>query len=364
MNSYGCTVRDDASVLVNDNPVVHARVSDPVICVGGEITLTANLDDYNANMLEFHWFDSTSTVAAHQIGVATELDYTVVPSLDTHYYFMTALQRTSACIASSDTLMVIVKRDPIIKEVVLSDYIACEGAQIRIEAIADSTTYTPRATDVYTWYRNGIRIPGATNRVLFDTPTTIDQNTQQFVYTAVVTLEEPGCTSLPVSADALTIYRNPVVVITGDQHVCETDYTFLIANVDTIGQNIGNLHYTWYIDGMVRDNNAYNLGDSRFFAEYLYPRDEAYRFTVNVERADVANACASMSDEYLVYVYPKPEVNITANVTDICENGEVTLQANLNDYNADHITNGMKSEQLPISSLLITYLVAVMFMTL
>ena len=338
VNSYGCTVRDDASVLVNDNPVVHARVSDPVICVGGEITLTANLDDYNADMLEFHWFDSTSTVAAHQIGVATELDYTVVPSLDTHYYFMTALQRTSACIASSDTLMVIVKADPIIKYVVLSDYIACEGAQIRIEAIADSSTYTPRATDVYTWYRNGIRIPGATNRVLFDTPTTIDQNTQQFVYTAVVTLEEPGCTSLPVSADALTIYRNPVVVITGDQHVCETDYTFLIANVDTIGQNIGNLHYTWYIDGMVRDNNAYNLGDSRFFAEYLYPRDEAYRFTVNVERADVANACASMSDEYLVYVYPKPEVNITANVTDICENGEVTLQANLNDYNADHIT--------------------------
>ena len=331
VNEYGCTTRDDAIVYVNDNPIVHATVTEENICVGGEITLTANLDDYNADMLEFHWYDNGVL-----IGTATELTYTTVPTLGEHKYSMTALQRNSLCIASSDTVTVLVNEDPIIREVILSDYIACEGAQIHVEAIPQN--YTSRATDIYTWYRNGVRIPGATGRELFDTPTTVDQNTQQFVYTAVVTLEEPGCTSLPVSANALTIYRNPVVAITGDQHVCETDYTFLIANVDTVGQAIGNLHYTWFIDGQIRDNNAYNLGDSRFFAEYLYPRDEAYRFTVTVERENVANACASTSDEYLVYVYPKPEVNITANVTDICENGEVTLQANLNDYNADHIT--------------------------
>ena len=333
VNDYGCTVRDEATVHVNDNPIVHATVTEDSICVGGQITLTANLDDYNADMLEFHWYDN-----GQLIGTATELTYTTVPTIGEHRYNMTALQRNSLCIASSDTVVVLVKPDPVISQVVLSDYIACEGAQVRVEAIADSTTYTPSATDVYTWYRNGIRIPGATNRVLFDTPVTVDQNTQQFVYTAVVTLEEPGCTSLPVSASALTIYRNPVVAISGDQHVCETDYTFLIANVDTVGMNVGNLHYTWFINGDIRDNNAYNLGDNRFFAEYLYPRDEPYIFTVTVERGDIANACASTSAPYEVYVYPKPEVNITGNVTDICENGAVTLQANLNDYNADNMT--------------------------
>ena len=333
VNAYGCTVRDDATIYVNDNPIVHATVTDDTLCIGGEITLTANLDDYNADMLEFHWYDN-----GQLIGTATELTYTTVPTIGEHRYYMTALQRNSLCIASSDTVVVLVKPDPVISQVVLSDYIACEGAQVRVEAIADSTTYTPSATDVYTWYRNGIRIPGATNRVLFDTPVTVDQNTQQFVYTAVVTLEEPGCTSLPVSASALTIYRNPVVAISGDQHVCETDYTFLIANVDTVGMNVGNLHYTWFINGDIRDNNAYNLGDNRFFAEYLYPRDEPYIFTVTVERGDIANACASTSAPYEVYVYPKPEVNITGNVTDICENGTVTLQANLNDYNADNMT--------------------------
>ncbi len=358
INEFGCTVRDNANVLVNDNPVVHAISSDYTICTGGEITLTANLDDYNADMLEFHWYDVFNGDTTDMVA-ATNMTYTFKPdSIGTHNYFMTAQQRNSWCIAQSNNVEVLVKVDPIIKKVVLSDYIACEGAQVRVEAIADSATYTPSATDVYTWYRNGVRIIGATNRVLYDTPTTVDQNTQQFVYTAVVTLEEPGCTSLPVDASALTIYRNPVVTITGDQHVCETDYTFLIANVDTLGMNVGNLHYTWYVDGQISQNMGYNLGDNRFFAEVLYPRDEAYRITVNVERGDVANACASLSAPYEVYVYPKPDVNITAvnDITDICVNGEVTLQANLGAYDVHNMTFQWYEVRTSIDSIAVDYL--------
>ena len=143
VNAYGCTVRDDATIYVNDNPIVHATVTDDTLCIGGEITLTANLDDYNADMLEFHWYDN-----GQLIGTATELTYTTVPTIGEHRYNMTALQRNSLCIASSDTVVVLVKPDPVISQVVLSDYIACEGAQVRVEAIADSTTYTPSATDV------------------------------------------------------------------------------------------------------------------------------------------------------------------------------------------------------------------------
>ena len=331
VNAYGCTVRDEASVLVNDNPVVHATVTENTICVGGEITLTANLDDYNADMLEFHWYDNGELMP-----LATEMTYTYVPELGNHVYTMTALQRNSLCIATSNEVIVDVIPDPIIASVTLSDYIACQGVEVTITA--NPGNYTPASTDVYTWYRNGVRIPGATTQTITEALMTVDNNTQTYVYSAVVTREPAGCTSEPVASQALTVYRNPVVAITGDQHVCETDYTFLIANVDTVGMNVGNLHYTWFINGDIRDNNAYNLGDSRFFAEYLYPRDEPYIFTVSVERGDVANACASISEPFEVYVYPKPEVNITANATDICENGSVTLQANLNDYNADHMT--------------------------
>ncbi len=333
VNDYGCTTRAEATVLVNDNPVVHATVTENNICEGGEITLTANLDDYNANMLEFHWYDGNTLIAT-----ATELNYTFVPALGTHKYSMTALQRNSLCIASSDTVVVNVNPDPVISNVTLSDYVACEGAQVRITAVP--ANYTPASTDVYTWYRNGIRIPGATSQTIYDSPVTVDGNNQQFVYTAVVTLAAAGCTSEPVSANALTIYPNPVVAISGDQQVCETDYTFLIANVDTTGMNAGNLHYTWYINGDLRDNMAYNLGDSRFFAEYLYPQDEPYIFTVHVERGGVANACGATSAPFEVYVSPVPDVTVVEanDIHDVCVGGEVTLEARLDNYNTEDLT--------------------------
>ena len=167
-----------------------------------------------------------------------------------------------------------------------------------------------------------------------DSPVTVDNNTQQFIYTAVVTRAAAGCTSQPVNSSVVTVYPNPTVVITGDQHVCETDSIFLIANVDTIGSNVGTLHYTWFESGMIRDNMAYNLGDNQFYGEYWYARTEPYRFTVEVQREGVAAACAARSAEFLVYVYPQPVVNITATETEICENGEVTLTANLVDPNA------------------------------
>jgi hypothetical protein len=112
----------------------------------------------------------------------------------------------------------------------------------------------------------------------------------------------------------------------------------LIANVDTTGRNVGILHYTWYESGQLRDNLGFNLGDNQFYSEYFYARTEPYRFTVNVEREGVPAGCASMSAEYLVYVYPQPVVNITATETEICTNGEVTLTAHLNDPNAQNMT--------------------------
>ena len=66
-----------------------------------------------------------------------------------------------------------------------------------------------------------------------------------------------------------------------DQHVCETDSVFLIANVDTVGMNVGGLHYTWYESGQIRDNMGYNLADNNFYAEYMYARTEPYRYTVD-----------------------------------------------------------------------------------
>ena len=330
VNEYGCQATAETQIYVDTVPVINIEVTENLICIGGEITLTANLNNWNQPNMEFHWYDNGTLIPG-----ATSLTYTVAPELNTHVYTFTAEQLNSHCFATSNALTVNVIPDPIIANVSMSDTIVCQGAQIAITANAGN--YVPSTDDIYTWYRNGVLMPGATAQTIYDSPVTVDNNTQQFIYTAVVTRTPSGCTSLPVASAALTIYPNPTVVITGDQHICETDSIFLIANVDTIGANVGTLHYTWYESGMIRDNMAYSLGDNQFYNEYWYPRTEPYRFTVQVEREGVPAACTATSQEFLVYVYPRPIVNITATETEICEGGEVTLTANLVDPNQQNM---------------------------
>ena len=327
VNEYGCSAESSADVYVNANPVVNITATETEICDGpnNEITLSASLNDWNADMLTFQWYDNDTLIPG-----ATELHYTVAPARGTHYYTVKIDQLTSLCSATSDSLKVVVSPRPVITSVDASQYTVCYGAQIAVTAhVADTVE-----GEVFTWTRNGVVIPGATASTIFDAPGVVDNNTQTYVYEAFVTRPAAGCTSLPVASETVTVYPNPTVVITGDQHVCETDSVFLIANVDTIGYNVGNLHYTWYESGMIRDNMGYNLGDNHFFAEYLYARTEPYRFTVEVRRENDATGCVARSEEFNVYVYTQPVVNITATETDICTNGEVTLTANLNDYNA------------------------------
>ena len=331
VNDYACSASSEAQVYVNANPIVNTTVTEDSICVGGEITMTASLNDWNADMLTFQWYDNNQPIPG-----ATSLSYTVVPAEGNHSYTVKVFQLTSECEATSTPLTVVVKPDPIVTLVSVSDDNVCNGAQITVAATIDAHGMNTTGA-IYTWYRNGILIPGATAATIQDNPSTIDNNIQHYTYTAVVTLPQAGCTSLPTTSDAVTVYPNPVVVISGDAHVCETDTVFLIANVDTTAFAVGNLHFTWYESGTIHDNMAYNLGDSRFFAEYFYPRDEPYVFTVNVERDDISAACAAMSAEYYVYVYPQPLVTVTATETLVCTDGEVTLTANLADYNADNL---------------------------
>ena len=334
VNDYACSASSEAQVYVNANPIVNTTVTETNICVGGDITMALNLNDWNADQLTFQWYRDGDSIPG-----ATSLTYTEVPAVGEHEYYVKVYQLTSGCQAQSVPFTVTVNPDPIVTNVTVSDVNVCNGAQITVAATIDAHGM-PTDGAVYTWYRNGIMMPNATTATILDNPSTIDNNIQHYTYAAVVTLPQTGCSSLfETSATAsVNVYPNPVVVITGDQHVCETDSVFLIANVDTTAFAVGNLHYTWYESGQIRNNDAYGLGDSKFYAEYLYPRDEPYIFTVNVERDDITAACASMSNEFYVYVYPQPVVTVTATETLVCTDGEVTLTANLQDYNMNNLT--------------------------
>ena len=92
------------------------------------------------------------------------------------------------------------------------------------------------------------------------------------------------------------------------------------------------LTYTWLLyNDTIRD--AATAHDT--IIDVRGPQDYAYIYTVVV---DNPNGCRVESAPYYVYVNDTIVVEVTATENHICEGGEVTLTANLGDYNDTSLT--------------------------
>jgi hypothetical protein len=332
----GCrSYSNEYDVWVYNAPVANVTIVDSAVCEGAEVTVTAHLNQNvpEQTNLVYQWYTKTANDTAFVlVPGATDLTYTTTIFETTEFQFG-VVHTLSGC-HDEDSKTITVYPIPVVDRVVMSDTNVCEGAQIAITAILDSTVIgVPGYPYYYEWRRNGELLAGNT-QTIYDSPMTVDGNEQTYVYSVIAyqTPERLACYSSLVESATLNVYPNPRVSISGDQYVCETDSVFLYANVDTIGRPVGLLHYTWYESGRLRDNMAYGLADSRYFSEYFYAQDEPYRFTVEVQRDNIEGGCRAYSEEFLVWVYKQPVVNITASETEVCVGGEVTLVANLNNY--------------------------------
>ena len=325
---------DEYDVYVYNAPEVNLTIVDENVCEGAEVTVTAhlNLNTPEQTNLVYKWYTKTpSDTEFVEVLGATALTYTTIINDTTEFMFK--VENSLSHCFDIDTTVIYTHPVPVVNFVSMSDTNVCEGAQVTIYADIDTTMGVAGQPYFFEWRRNGDLL-AANTQTIFDSPMTVDGNEQTFVYSVIAyqTPERLACYSAMVESATLNVYPNPRVAISGDQYVCETDSVFLYANVDTIGRPVGTLHYTWYESGRLRDNMAYGLGDSRFFSEYFYAQDEPYRFTVEVQRDNIEGGCRAYSEEFLVWVYKQPVVNITASETDVCVGGEVTLRANLNNY--------------------------------
>ena len=331
----GCrSYSTEYDVWVYNAPVANVTIVDEDVCEGAEVTVTAHLNQNVPEQLnlEYQWYTKTATDTDYVlVPGATALTYTTIINETTEFKFE-VVHTLSGCF-DTDSKTINVHPIPVVNYVSMSDTNVCEGAQVAIYADVDMTKGVAGQPYYFEWRRNGELLPGNT-QTIYDSPMTVDGNEQTFVYSVIAyqTPERLACYSELVESATLNVYPNPRVAISGDQYVCETDSVFLYASVDTIGRPVGTLHYTWYESGRLRDNMAYGLGDSRYFSEYFYAQDEPYRFTVEVQRDNIAGGCRAYSEEFLVWVFPQPVVNITASETEVCVGGEVTLRANLNNY--------------------------------
>ena len=347
----GCSAWSEPFIVdVHPAPVLNITVDQNFVCQGGELTLVGNLNDYNEGNYVYQWYYTSTNVNSYDlIPGATQRTFDVPVTLQSgEYNFMlevyqrildgSVLGYGPSC-SATDTISIDVLPQPVVDSIVVAgvgnNNSICSGGAVEVTAYVSDLP----GTISYQWYRNGILIEGANSATIIDNPIANDDDVSTYIYSVVASSQYSGCqTSGDVTSDPITVYPNPRVAISGDASICEGDSVFLIAYVDNTSDSVGDLTYTWFESGQERDNMSFNLGNqpgSQFYSEYWYPRHEPYVFTVEVSRG---NGCTSISEPFNVYVYERPEVDVTATETTVCEGGEVTLTANLADNTADNIT--------------------------
>jgi hypothetical protein len=245
-------------VYVYPQPLVTVTATETLVCTDGEVTLTANLADYNADNLIYQWYeirnhditsvigydsndqyvDTTVTEAyRYYIPGATMPTFTTNPTVTTTYGVV-VYQTNSTC-WNNDEVTINVNEIPVVTGITVSNDTVCDGTQVTVSATID-TKGTPADNAVYTWYRNGDLIDGVTGASFSENVYTTDDHITVNSYTAVVTLPVSGCVSSESAPNTVTILPAPTTVsISGNNVICENDSTVL-----TVYSNVpGNI--TW-----------------------------------------------------------------------------------------------------------------------
>ena len=334
VDANGCSgFSDPFQVVVVEAPVVHITATEDTICKGGEVTFTANLDNYNIEYLQYQWYKD-AILETNRIPGATNPTYT--DSLNTsHTYFVevfSSLVANDGLCTAIDSFHVEVVPDPVVDSVTISIDEICDGGQVTV--IAHATQGVPSDAYTYTWFRNGILMEGITDSMFTESPLTVDNNITQYVYSAIASQVSSGCVSAETFAtDTLTVYPNPTVVIAGDPIICEDSVVMLSANV-TNDYIDAELTYTWLLyNDTIRTPRTGAGADT--IIDVRPAQDHPYIYTAVVNNP---HGCLTESAPFYVYVNDTIIVEVTSTEDTICEGGSITLTANIGDYNANALT--------------------------
>ena len=177
-----------------------------VFCNGGSVVLTSSPGD------SYTW-NNTST--AQSITVSTSGNY-----------FVTVIDFSSGCSTTSTTVSVTVNPLPPNFISIAGSTTFCQGDSVNISAISGASL-------TYQWRKNGVDIPGATNRVFtaFETG----------VYTARITNSNTTCTSTsnPVNVNVV-VPPNTTYTHSNPTEICGT------ANINLSVAFQSGVSYQWY----------------------------------------------------------------------------------------------------------------------
>ena len=126
--------------------------------------------------------------------------------------------------------------------------VICYGGQVVLTAHTTGGVDSIANPYIYTWYRNGVEIEGATDSLVVDRPTNIDRDTNSFGYYATVRQEVSGCQSVESNTVKVEVLPNPTLTITGDPILCGANPNAnLVAH---LLDSVGPYTYDWKKDGV------------------------------------------------------------------------------------------------------------------
>ena len=324
----GCTSATSANTVVTviPTPDVYVAVEgNTTQCVGGSVTLSANVTPANANY-NYQWYKDNVLIEG-----ATQSTYTAAEvARETAYQYRVVVTANAGCEVSAYAPAITFVADPII-EATISNTISCVGGTATLTAVVDGGVSNVNGLNGYTfeWFRNN---PTASseysttefvgNGMVYTTPATDAPG--NYSYWVTVT-SNYGChaTSTPVN---YSVIADPVVTIAVangyPQAVCNGGESMLKANVTG---GYGDATYQWYKNGelLVGATNQ-----TLAIANLTSGANDTYMVEVAQTGIGCGNS-ASAALNTLVTVVPNYTVDITG-FGNVCEGGTLTLNANVN----------------------------------
>jgi len=288
-------------VYVHSQPVVQVIATETSICVGGNTTVMAVLNDYNDSNVSYSWSNG-------HIGQS----YTFTPASSGAYTFtVTATNLISGC-TSIDEFTIDVNDMPETPVVTVDHPMIFDGGQVTL-----SVTNAMEGA-IYTWYRNGFLIEGEVQATLVDYPLSVGGETTTYNYNVVAALYNSGCVSSISANTDVTVAPSPVAVVSveGNTVLCEGNSTTLHVNVMP-----AEIPYTyqWYKDNVLipdATSTDYVVTESARAIPY------SFRVFVSANGINIVNANAPD-----ITVVPQPVVVATISNENACVGGTTTLTA-------------------------------------
>lgn len=201
-NSFGCSTTSDTVYVNVINTLISVIPSGPLsTCSNQKITLSIN----NYTGTNYQWRDNGVAIQG-----ATAATYK--PSESGNY--AVSLIDSFGCFAQSQTVMLTVNKAPASKYTITNQFNTCIDSLVTLTANSGTGLS-------YQWYRNGIVLPGMTNKVL---------NTQMSGNYSVLVTNPWGCTKLSAVTAIPILNPTASIQVMGSANICTGDSVKLSAN--------------------------------------------------------------------------------------------------------------------------------------